>query len=367
MSSLCFEMKIWLSLVGLMYTIGILKFYGYLKFTSIAHLIIVNKRYPSIVISEAIISMIYLLISLPLWTNNRLNATQITQTNNQTLNQFFICSGYISTSFCTHYVVNAEAVRPWLMSFDLNYLKSSKNEQWKSQIDSKFAEKDWYLLNRITYGNKRFIMIRVCAYYLFCAVSSSLIFIFFGPSHFHLAQFVDGVFFSLPVFVTLYCYYTVPKDLNDQFLFHYEFRTTATIFATGLIWYFLNQIVAFFGYLTINTILTALLGVFSIACPSLISILWIPRKILSNHMWSQQQQHFRKQSADIILHEIQMGTKHKNENVSIEKKLLNALRRERKFESFISWMYREFSSETILCFVELIQFKQRIVAYSCIY
>eukprot|EP01084_Bolivina_argentea_P046516 85668_1 len=44
--------------------------------------------------------------------------------------------------------------------------------------------------------------------------------------------------------------------------------------------------------------------------------------------------------------------------MSKNKKLLNVLKNEKKFEAFVHWMYREFSSETILCFIELLQFKQ---------
>lgn len=41
-------------------------------------------------------------------------------------------------------------------------------------------------------------------------------------------------------------------------------------------------------------------------------------------------------------------------------KLRETLDDEAKFEAFIEWMYREFSSENILSFIELVQFKQWI-------
>eukprot|EP01084_Bolivina_argentea_P315181 545992_1 len=130
MSTETIAFEIWIILVGVCYVLGFIELYGYHQFKSMQQLIIVTKRYPVIVVAEAIISIIYLFLSLPLWITNRLNSLNC---NNDTVNIFVAYSGFILTVYNSHFVVNAEAVRLWLMSFDLNYLNSSKNEQWKSQ------------------------------------------------------------------------------------------------------------------------------------------------------------------------------------------------------------------------------------------
>ena len=43
--------------------------------------------------------------------------------------------------------------------------------------------------------------------------------------------------------------------------------------------------------------------------------------------------------------------------------LMDTLKSEEKFESFIQWMYREFSFEAGLCFIELIQFKKSLIKF----
>lgn len=44
-------------------------------------------------------------------------------------------------------------------------------------------------------------------------------------------------------------------------------------------------------------------------------------------------------------------------STSTDSRLMTLLQNEAKCEHFVQWMYREFSSESILCFIELVQFK----------
>merc|ERR1719295_229587 len=44
----------------------------------------------------------------------------------------------------------------------------------------------------------------------------------------------------------------------------------------------------------------------------------------------------------------------------MKRKLLAVFKDEQRFQLFIGWMFREFSSESILCFIEMIQYREHI-------
>lgn len=60
----------------------------------------------------------------------------------------------------------------------------------------------------------------------------------------------------------------------------------------------------------------------------------------------------------IILRELRKNTKHEQ---SVSVRLHELMRDEQQFESLVHWMYREFSFENILCFIEMVQFKQYLI------
>eukprot|EP01084_Bolivina_argentea_P046515 85667_1 len=351
-----FRLEIWIALTIFSFILGFIQIYGFYTFKSIQHLLICQKRYPSMVFIECYASMILLFIGIPLWVHSMLEAPQ-TQTDIPWIEKFIECAGFIIIVYAAQFIANIEAARLWLMYYDLNFIHISHNELWKSEIDKSFVENNWFLTHRITLGNKQYIMRRVFIYYLFAATSSSIIFMILNGKYLFVAQFYDSMLFSVPIALSIYIYYKVPKDLNDNFLFLYEFKNTAILFATGLIIYLINQIIHWCGFLVLNITLIALDAAWATSLPSLMSTIWIPRQILRNSVWQFRPEFSVSMSSFDI---VQMTQNNRNINaenphikMSKNKKLLNVLKNEKKFEAFVHWMYREFSSETILCFIEL--------------
>eukprot|EP01084_Bolivina_argentea_P037132 68638_1 len=136
--------------ISVLYPLAIIQTYAFCRFKSIQNLVIIQKRYPKIVITEAIVTIFNLLIAIPLWTNMFIQGTSFGIKSAEPF-FFYWASGF--ALWTTQFIIIIEATRLWLVSYNLHYIQASKNKQWKSQIDASVCEKDWYLKNRNTYGN----------------------------------------------------------------------------------------------------------------------------------------------------------------------------------------------------------------------
>ena len=123
--------------------------------------------------------------------------------------------------------VVTEACRIWLISYDLQYLHSSKNQQWKTVIDLSYAKRNWYLQNRGRWGNETYVSRLAFIYYI---VTSTAIYTaiwltmepMFTPHNEPMAISVGNIApFIVPVCILIYLYISTPRKLQDQFLFQY--------------------------------------------------------------------------------------------------------------------------------------------------
>jgi len=340
---------------------------------------IIKKRYPSLVLIEAIGCVVYSFIAYPIWTYEILN----TQSSGiGWLETFVTWSVYIFTVYASHFIFNIEVWRLWLISFDLNYLHSSNNEQWKTEIDKNFADKDWYLSNKYKWGNKRYVIIHGFIYYLITATFNATVETITNvsfPEQFGIAQLINSVFFFALLIFLIYTYYKCPKQLNDNLLFQYEFRIKTIIFSISLILYILSAIVKIFGYELLGQLFSALVAIFALIVPSLVSTYWIPKKIASMRQWdadllSSGPDASSVDSGSLEMKEINEDSQKNDDNKRkkskdkiiespLTLKVLNTLKNEEKFEKFVGWMYREFSYETILSFIEFYQYREFLTKY----
>eukprot|EP01084_Bolivina_argentea_P044527 81933_1 len=348
----------WISLCVLTFILGILQIYAYHRFTTIQHLVIIQKRYPTIVKVEAIAAVFLAFITIPIWSNDSFKATNFGIEGSE---EYLYEIGTILTVLNMHFIADIEVGRLWLISFNLHYLHASKNQQWKSQIDSSFSDNNWYLSNKNTYGNQRYIFKRVFTYYLCVTTLSIISFFTIGTTHYHIAQFIDSIFYSIPLFLLLHTYYKCPKhtECNDLFLFHYEFRCAVIIFIVCMIVFLLIMVLNYFQITFWVSVISTLNASIPLVLPSLLSTLWIPIKIISQSVWGIQLDN--RNSNISMMHVIQLHGNNTNKQQCIDTKLKNILLNEEKFESFVSWVYREFSGEIILSFCEFVQFKHCIM------
>eukprot|EP01084_Bolivina_argentea_P234411 394655_1 len=353
--------QIWVVMTAITWILGIIQIYGYYLFKSMQKLLIVQKRYPKLVIAESIMVILLLFIVFPLWMNTVFGILFVD-------NKFLFHLGWILLPPGMHFICNVEACRLWLISYDLHYAHSSKHNEWKSQIDNSSEQENWYLHNRNKWGNKRYVIYRVLIYYIFAATVPLILFYsVFGFEQLFYGQMIDGMFYAVPISIVLYTFYKCPKT-KDNFLFHYEFKVTTIIWISCLILYFINQIIAYLGYATVNYTFCVVTGITTVAVPSLLSTIWIPRQI--SHLDAWKDKLLPKRFKDLI---VMKEIIHSNGHLSAAKngsgqdtldtKLKNVLKNEKTFETFIKWMYCEFSSESILCFVELCQFKEKLIDF----
>eukprot|EP01084_Bolivina_argentea_P082814 149951_1 len=328
-----------IAMVSISVILAICQIYGIYRFKLIYDLLIVEKRYPKLVITEAFAVVFLCIVTIPFSFNYLLQATQFAR--------FII--GETLISFTSLFIANIESTRLWLISFELHYLHSSKNEKWKSQIDTNFAVKNWYLSNMNKYGNVRYVLSISMAFFLIAALISSFSFIYFGLDRLYFGELIHGTFLSVPVMIILYTYYKSPKhsESEDNFLFHYEFRYSTFIYVTQVgILYPVVQFVDFLGFRFVHIVCMFFSTMIGLILPSLLSTLWITRQISSDDRWNKK------------LNLMQTNIKSNTNEIDQLKMIFCD---EHKFELFVHWMFREFSSETILCVIETIQFKLYLI------
>eukprot|EP01084_Bolivina_argentea_P046827 86245_1 len=328
------------TMVSISCIIGFIQIYSIIQFKSISNLIIIQKRYPKLVIAEASVTLILCFISIPFSFNYLLRAILFDVHKSS---DHYI---YILISFTSHFIANLEASRLWLISFDLHYLRSTQNEKWKSQINVNFALNNWYLTNKNIYGNPRYILRISMIYFLFAACISSIAFLYFGYDKLYLGEFIHGSFLTVPTMIIFYTYCKSPKQTNDNFLFYYELKCTAIIYGLELcIFYPLVQLMDFLGFQFIHIIFIFCMIVAGFLLPSLLSTYWIPMRIRQDKIWNEKKANINDE----------------NNKKNIDEMLKIVLCNELQFEAFLHWMYREFSSETVLSFIEMVQFKEYII------
>lgn len=265
--------------------VAIIQIYGLFHFKSLKHLHIIRRRYPAMIEWESIAVILYLLIALPLLTYERFHETDVENTLSNTAQNALSLSADISNFVGLQFISNIEASRLFLIHYDLQYLRSSK--EWKVLIDSHYADKDWYLRNRIRWGNQRYVLQKAALYFV-CSLMATLplrVIAMDNASLKAMVWFLEAVLLIPPVTLTLIVYYKTPKKLDDLFYFHAEYRTTIITMCFGYFVYVCCILAWMFGLEEFSKILGLFLPIFILSVPSLISTVAIPLKIRSNVIW----------------------------------------------------------------------------------
>lgn len=269
-------------------SIVLLQIYGIYQFSSIRHLLVIQKRYPSIVLIESTALIACFIIGI---SGLALREYAVDP------HSLFLLAIQIPVFMLIHFIVDVEALRLWLMWYDMNYIASSKNEKWKSQIDSAFAEKDWFLRNKHRWGNQSFVLKRGSLWYFPAASFVTAIICVHEFERYHedyrfYWYLPDTVVFVFPVLLILFTYWKLPET-NDGLFFQFEFKTTAiTMFISVMIFILcfgvlepiaITQNLPAIRYLSSALIL--IVTVISSAVPSLLSTIIIPMRVQKSSVW----------------------------------------------------------------------------------
>ena len=344
--------------VAISYITGCVQVYGLCLFKKHDSLVIIQRRYPKIVMMESMMCCIALFVSLPIDYNTAMDAFSFSRSE---YNQIITFCGIVISSYSPFFMLVAEGTRIWLISYDLHYLSSSKNSKWKSQIDASFADKDWYLRNLSTWGNRQFVGKYCFIYYILASTSKTIMHTVIEAvdrDYLLIYHFTNFLFCVTPTFTVFYVYFKTPKRLNDEFLFQYELKWTTILWGVGFICYVSAIAVDSMGYHRMSYTMTSLITIGSLYSPALLSTVVVPTKIIAMKSWDAASPTFYRSTR--IKHSEKTKKQREMAPVDYVLKLRETLDDEAKFEAFIEWMYREFSSENILSFIELVQFKQWI-------
>ena len=132
----------------------------------------------------------------------------------------------------------------------------------------------------------RWILKRVMIYYSFVIISTRLAWTYVP----WLAFYVEGFFYVFLVSFIVYSWSKVRKheQLNDNFLFYYEFKWIMILwcfcFAIFCLWIILVNL----DFVVIAAFAALVYTIFAFSTPSLLSTLWITRKISMSDDWRLQ-------------------------------------------------------------------------------
>ena len=156
---------------------------------------------------------------------------------------------------------------------------------------------------------------------------------------------IQGMFLTVPTAIPIYLYFRTPRNLQDRFLFHFEFQWTIIVMIGGTLFAVTFILLLKFGHHTVGWTVYMLGMMYQHVC-SLLSTLWVPRKVTMME-WDEGG------------HVAMLQMEHSDGD--FRRTLKGLLIDEQKCEAFIDWMYREFSCEVILSFIEFVQFRKFVM------
>ena len=326
------HLGLWIALVCMLYTLAIFQIYGIYKFKSLQSLLIIQKRYPQMVLAEAMALIIWLMIAAPIWANYQYQSTNF---GIESAENFLFNQAQIFHIPFAYFISLAELSRLYLISFHLHYLHASRNEQWKSQIDESFIEKDWYLKNKNIFGNYRYVLIVASIYVIISIVCVSISFLIDET----IGGIINIIFLTIPIIFVLTLYFksrNMFQKLGDKFFFYYAFRAVALISTFCLV---MNIIFSIVYYLVsdgaVTRVFIFLNGTLAYTAPSLVSTVVITRKVLSLHVWTTLKHNFDE---EIVTPSAIADTD--KESMNATDRIYAMLKDQDKCEEFIHFMYK---------------------------
>ena len=222
-----YAQEIYITPLALCWCMCLLQILGVYLFKRLRKLTIIKKRYPRLVMMEALVSCCLLALIWPMYMILRLDYFQIRW-------EWWPYALHVIQIYTAQIPATIETCRIWLISYDLQYLHLSKNQQWKTVINASYADRDWYLQNRGKWGNERFIIRLGVTYHILTNTAVLLAYILEWCFNIGYVYSYAGraIFSIIHVVLPLYLFAKTPRKLQDQFLFFIEVCTIMKISAT---------------------------------------------------------------------------------------------------------------------------------------
>lgn len=267
--------------------------------------------------------------------------------------------------------------------FDINFVHCLRSSEWKSIISTKFKQENWFLAHKETIGNiswqfKKFLIcwlfisifaIIICNLYQFNIYSETF------------ASILHGIIIFLYAPILIFIYHKIPNIQNDIFYIKKEMRYILQVFIFQFLIYFIsiscqqlmnldNFIVEYFW---------SVIGMISASLYLYFLTIFILQKTCWNHKSSDLQEKLYLNAVHSLSSNASSNrSNHSNSlpklraNTSTDNNYSEAiikskqktiidlffvLRDEQGFQVFINHLVDEMSQETLLSFIEMVQWK----------
>eukprot|EP01083_Nonionella_stella_P025479 70142_1 len=310
--------------------------YSIIRFRQLSYSIMIQKRHPNLLRIEAVLIVLIYAIVFPFMA---LDWSYLQQFEGTTQSTFTLINStiYPPISFGNLLII---LWRFWHILYDLKYASSQKNSEWKYYLDPNLVENNFWLTKRKTFGSPRYTKTPVIIFY--CVNILLIVSVYHATidTEYTWIAHCTSLFSHGLVIVGMVIIMTqVPKFKDDFFI-----KDELKIIAMSLL---INQgftcIIIVCGAL-FDLSLILLCGVFSasivIFMSGASSFWWIPRKIRA------------KENENGEVKRTGFDTK----SYGLSHVLCNG----KTFKMFMQHLCHEVSTESLLCFVEIVQFKHAL-------
>eukprot|EP01083_Nonionella_stella_P312489 1117908_1 len=329
------------------------------RFVKKRHKMIIFKRYPQLVICINILAVITLIFHRPvqiLLTISPLRDSKPSYT-------YYLGTSWNVIYFFVHLVIWLYLARFWLMFYDLMHGNSSLNSRWKFYLDPQLDEGDFWTKHPHLGSTKWILKIAtvlwLCTAFLWAVpyqMSLKVDFVTNGKLYTLSMLLLSLTHFVAAIFCTV-LWFKTPR-ISDIFYLRFELKILTIIVLGVNIWWIVLIIVQFlvnknhsqssvliYGLKNIQTISGSVF--YTLYASASTTFVLYKNKIDQNNKTDQ---------SDLV-----PSFSHSPSGWGAKGNLWNTLLHREYFEFFVQHLCREFSVETILCFVELMQFKEIVM------
>merc|ERR1719319_1184487 len=163
-----------------------------------------------------------------------------------------------------------------------------------------------------------------------------------------------------PLAFIAYLWKRVPSKECDAMMIAEEFKITCYVIALSFVGYLIAVVVMALGNQLTASIVATTSTIWIVATPSLVATVWIPFR-LSSKLTAVLTANPSMELAKGIFKNRTMNAEGARVS-TIQGELAILYKDELKMEAFGGWMMKRFAVQSFLCFVEMVQFKERVIA-----
>ena len=280
---------------------------------------------------------------------------------------FLIAICHFSCSIIVQALVLMALTRYWLIYYDLNILNSLMNNQWKLYLNAKSVEKNFWFKNRNKLGNKRsMVRLAIVIYVIFCGSHcfASFYFVLYIKTGYSTEKF-NALLGLIPIIIGSTVYFKIPNTskthigTNNPILSSLKYELKIFVFAV-IIEVIIVQIIFnvfihdhhdFEEYKDNNQGIQRFLHLITYAFTVVVLCLLTTRS--ATHAIYDQDDFGKIKDYNLVRNELDESNMEMGKQIKLKQILCDA----HEMERFIQYLCQKFELNTILCFMELIQFK----------